>query len=83
MAMTAEPGPDDTPDEQNTEDEPDDLEDPYGNPDDEDETTLVINHWRYAGRGYTHPSDAIAASYFAETRRQSRQAAREAAALAI
>ncbi len=48
----------------------------------QEETTLVINHWRYAGRGYTHPSDAIAAAYFAETRRQSRQAAREAAALA-
>ncbi len=83
MTMTAEAGPDDTPEEQNPEDDVDDLEDPYGDPDDdEEETTLVINHWRYAGRGYTHPSDAIAAAYFAETRRQSRQAAREAAALA-
>ncbi|MGH8867692.1 MAG: replication initiator [Actinomycetes bacterium] len=65
---TAHPGPDrgDRP-EPDALDDPDpvgEYDDPYGDADDPEATTLIIN-WRYAGRGYTRPGDALAAAYLA------------------
>jgi hypothetical protein len=46
---------------------------------DEDDTTLVITHWEFAGLGYLTTGDAALALSAAARAREQRQAARDAA----
>jgi hypothetical protein len=45
----------------------------------DEDTTLVVSHWEFAGQGYRTSGDAVLALSAATRARQRRQAARDAA----